>query len=92
MSEANLLAEIADMRIRLQEAEETIRAIRSGSVDAFLVEGAHGARVYTLQSADRPYRLLVEEMQQGALTLSSEGTIASAIVALRTWSAGRTSD
>ncbi len=76
MSDANLLAEIADMRIRLQEAEETIRAIRSGSVDAFLVEEAHGARVYTLQSADRPYRLLVEEMQQGALTLSSEGTIA----------------
>ena len=31
---------------------------------------------YTLQTADRPYRLLVEEMQQGVLTLSGDGTIA----------------
>ena len=45
-------------------------------MDAFVVEEPHGARVYTLQTADRPYRLLVEEMQQGALTLGDDGTIA----------------
>ena len=76
MTDAKLQAEIAEMRLRLQEAEETIRAIRSGAVDAFVVEEPHGARVYTLQSADRPYRLLVEEMQQGALTLRDDGAIA----------------
>ncbi len=76
MTDANRPAELAELRLRLEEAEETIRAIRSGAVDAFVVEVPHGARVYTLQSADRPYRLLVEEMQQGALTLREDGTIA----------------
>ena len=76
MTNTNEQTEIAELRLRLEEAEETIRAIRSGAVDAFVVEVPDGARVYTLETADRPYRLLVEEMQQGALTLSDNGTIA----------------
>ena len=76
MTDANQQAEIANLRLRLEEAEETLRAIRSGAVDAFVVEAPNGAQVYTLETADRPYRLLVEEMQQGALTLNSDGTIA----------------
>jgi PAS domain S-box-containing protein len=76
MADTNQQAEIARLRLRLEEAEETIRAIRNGAVDAFVVAESRGARVYTLQSADRPYRLLVEEMQQGALTLRDDGTIA----------------
>ena len=76
MTKSNELAEIADLQLRLEEAEETIRAIRSGTVDAFVVEVPNGARVYTLETADRPYRLLVEKMQQGAITLNMDGTIA----------------
>ena len=76
MADTNEQTEIAGLRLRLEEAEETIRAIRSGAVDAFVVEVPNGARVYTLETADRPYRLLVEEMQQGAITLSDNGTIA----------------
>ena len=76
MTDANQQTEIADLRLRLEEAEETIRAIRSGAVDAFVVEAPQGAKVYTLESADRPDRLLVEEMQQGALTLNNNGSIA----------------
>ena len=76
MTDTNDQTEIATLRLRLEEAEETIRAIRSGAVDAFVVEVPNGARVYTLETADRPYRLLVEEMQQGALTLSDNGSIA----------------
>lgn len=76
MTDINPRAEIDELRLRLEEAEDTIRAIRSGAVDAFVVEAPRGARVYTLQTADRPYRLLVEEMQQGALTLAENGTIA----------------
>lgn len=68
-------AELAVLRARLQRAEETIAAIRSGAVDAFVVNEASGKRVYTLEGADRPYRLLVEEMQQGAATLAADGTI-----------------
>ncbi len=74
--DARALADNADLRQRLEEAEEVIRAIRSGAVDAFVVEEAHGNRVYTLDSADRPYRLLVEQMQQGAVTLNADGAIA----------------
>ena len=76
MTDANLQEENADLRRRLEEAEEAIRAIRSGAVDAFVAAEAHGNRIYTLESADRPYRLLVEQMQQGAITLNADGAIA----------------
>ncbi len=75
MTAESLKTENEELRRRLEEAEETIRAIRSGAVDAFVVEEASGHRVYTLETADRPYRLLVEEMQQGAATLQADGTI-----------------
>src|ERR1700760_503095 len=60
---------------RLREAEETLAAIRAGEVDAVAVAGPAGQQVYTLENADRPYRVLVEQMQEGAVTLSENGTI-----------------
>ncbi len=63
------------LRSKLAEAEETLRAIRSGEVDALVVATATGHKIYTLQDADHSYRLFVEEMQEGAVTLSPEGTI-----------------
>lgn len=66
---------IAELERRLAEAEETLRAIGSGEVDAVLVQGPDGERVYTLDSADRPYRLMVERMQEGALTIGADRTI-----------------
>ena len=70
-----LVAENQDLRARLEEAEETLRAIRSGEVDALVVSGQGGEQVYTLKGADRPYRELIEDMNDGALTLSLDGTI-----------------
>ena len=67
--------EIEVLRRRLEEAEETIHAIRQGAVDAFLIEGGKGPKVYTLETADRPYRQLVEHMLQGALVLGPEGNV-----------------
>jgi len=67
----NLLLALMDTRMRLDEAEETLRAIRCHEVDALVV----GDQVYTLQSAERPYRILIEQMQEGALTVSAVGTI-----------------
>jgi PAS domain S-box-containing protein len=75
MADDELRAENRELRLRLEEAEETLRAIRRGDVDAFVVEEDDGHRVYTLQGADRPYRLLVEQMQQGAATLLADGSI-----------------
>jgi PAS domain S-box-containing protein len=64
------------LREKLREAEETLDAIRNGDVDAVVVSGADEIpRVYTLETADQTYRLLVEEMQEGALTLTRSGDI-----------------
>lgn len=67
--------EMEELRRRLEEAEETLRAIRSGEVDALVVAGTEGERVYTLHGAEQPYRILIESMQQGAVTLDGEGAI-----------------
>jgi two-component system, chemotaxis family, CheB/CheR fusion protein len=64
-----------ELRARLAEAEETLHAIRSGEVDALVVQGEHGIQVYTLKSVEEPYRILVEQMREGALTLTPDGTI-----------------
>ena len=61
------------LRARLLELEETLRAIRSGEVDALVVETAGEDQVFTLKSADQTYRLMVEQMQTGAAILSDDG-------------------
>ena len=63
------------LRLRLAEAEEMLRAIQQGEIDALVVEGAGGNQVYTLHSAEEPYRNLVEQMQEGAVVLTSRGDI-----------------
>ena len=67
---------IADLESRLQEAEDTLEAIRMGSVDALVMKDTHKRQqIYTLKSADYTYRVLIESMSQGALTISENGTI-----------------
>src|SRR4051812_1194599 len=63
------------LRARLAEAEEMLRAIRQGEIDALVVEGDRGNQVYTLHSADEPYRNLVEQMQDGAVVVTLAGDI-----------------
>ena len=70
-SAADPSAEVAQLRLRLAEAEAVLQSIRSGAVDAVMV----GDQVYTLTGAQEPYRLLAEQMSEGALTLSHEGFI-----------------
>jgi len=67
--------ELQDLRDRLSVAEETLQAIRQGEVDALVVSGPEGDQIFTLQSADEPYRLFVEQMQEGAATLTSDGML-----------------
>ena len=67
--------EVDELRERLAEAEELLRAIRHGEVDALLISEATGERVYTLRGADAPYRALVEQMQEGAATVTKGGAI-----------------
>ena len=69
-----ILEENQELRRRLEEAEQALRAIRAGEVDAVLVE-TDREQVFTLETADKPYRLLVEQMPQAAATLTVEGAI-----------------
>ncbi|MEN6448901.1 MAG: PAS domain S-box protein [Thermoguttaceae bacterium] len=70
-----LRARLAVRETELAEARETLRAIREGEVDALVVSTSDGQRIFTLQSADQAYQAIVEQMQEGALTLFGDGHI-----------------
>ncbi len=68
--------EIDSLRQRLEEAEELREAISLGKVDAFVVGSSEDSkRVLMLSGAYARYRQLVEDMQQGAVTVSRSGEI-----------------
>jgi len=67
--------DLVDLRVRLAEAEETLHAIRAGNVDAVVIAGEQGPRVFTLEGAEHAYRVLIESMNEGALTLTVDKTI-----------------
>ena len=70
-----LIERIRELQERLDEAEETLRALRSGEVDGLVASGPDGDRVYTLVGADESYRVMVQGMAEGALTLTLDGLI-----------------
>jgi len=72
---AALQEENQELRRRLEEAEETLRAIREGEVDAVVVTGSRGTQIFSLSGAESVYRLIVETMQEAALTVAPEGLI-----------------
>ena len=72
---AGAQAELAELRQRLADAEETLRAIRAGEVDALVISTPEGERIYTLQGAETAYRMMIEAMTEGAMTLSDDGTV-----------------
>ena len=74
-SHQDLLNEIKALRSRLEEAEETIRAIRNGEVDGFVVAQSDKLHTLMLKGADYPYHILVDSMGEGAVTLIPDGTI-----------------
>ncbi len=72
---ADLQSSHAALHARLAEAEETLGAIRRGEIDAILASTNDGEKVFTLRSAEYPYRAVVEQMQEGAVNLAADGTI-----------------
>jgi PAS domain S-box-containing protein len=70
-----LIIENDELRSRLAELEDALSAIRNGEVDAIMVSGSQGEQVYSVSSAETPYRTFIEEMSEGAVTLTKEGTI-----------------
>ncbi len=72
---AILTERLEELRARLEEPEEIVRAIRSGEVDALVVNDPRGEKIYSLRSPDRLYRNMVEEMKEGAAVLESTGLV-----------------
>ncbi|MGN8069911.1 ATP-binding protein [Mucilaginibacter sp. SG564] len=70
-----LLQQNEELRIQLEEANDTIDAIRNGQVDALIVKDADGHQLYTLKTADQTYRVFIEKMNEGAVTLNKDNTI-----------------
>lgn len=74
-TERDLIHEIEELQARLKEAEETLGAIKNGEVDTIVVSNSLGTHVYSLTGAEHPYRIIVENMNEGAVSLTPEGTI-----------------
>ncbi len=70
-----LAAENEALKERLLEAEQTIKAIRGGEVDALVISEAGEERIFTLKGADLGYRILVESINEGALVFALDDSI-----------------
>ncbi len=69
-------ADVEELQKRLEEAEETIEALRRGDVGAVVVgSGEEGSRTYALEGPDRPYRNIVETMNAGVVAIDEQGVI-----------------
>ncbi|MEI6677479.1 MAG: ATP-binding protein [Mariniphaga sp.] len=74
-TEKQLLLENEELRASLAEAKETLEAIRNGEVDAIIVSGLGGEKIFSISSAETPYRVIIEEMNEGAVVLSADGVV-----------------
>lgn len=72
---SELALENEELRARLAEAEEKLRAVLNREVDALVVPTEQGERIFTLQSAESIYRVLIEDLNEGAATVSPDGII-----------------
>lgn len=70
-----LISENEELKIQLAEANDTIEAIRTGQVDALIVNDGDGNQLFTLKTADQTYRVFIEKMNEGAVTINREGLI-----------------
>jgi two-component sensor histidine kinase len=62
-------AHVADLERRLAEAEDILRAIREGEVDALLVRGGQHDVVFHIGGGGESYRAFMEAMDAGAAAL-----------------------
>jgi len=74
-SVSELLAKIKELESRLEESESLNEAIRVGDVDAFAIRRDNTSEIYTLESSDYAYRILIEESGEGAINVTEEGLI-----------------
>ena len=71
----DLVQELEQTRIQLKEAKATIDAIRSGEVDALILDNEKDQGLFAIKRLNQTYCLFIEKMQEGAITISGEGII-----------------
>ena len=67
--------ELAELRLRLSEAEDTLRAIREGQVDALVIDTPDQAAIFTIEGEGESYRTFMEAMDIGAAAVDEAGRI-----------------
>ncbi|NNF18787.1 MAG: PAS domain-containing protein [Flavobacteriaceae bacterium] len=79
-SRDRLIERIQELEIRLEESNQLVNAIKSGEVDAFAINNKTNeeSEIFTLQSGDHAFRVLVEEIGEGALNVTEDGIISFA--------------
>ena len=71
----NLQLQIIDLQQQLTEANDTLEAIRTGQVDALIVHDGEAHQLFSLTSADHSYRVFIEKMNEGAVSLNKDHLI-----------------
>jgi PAS domain S-box-containing protein len=71
----DLKAQVKALQEELEEKTRTLEAIQGGEVDAIVISTSEGEKVFTLKGAEEPYRILFEQMNEGAVTISQDGEI-----------------
>ena len=70
-----LKAKIEALEAQLFESNSIIDAIRDGAIDALVLHKDGQPHIYSLESADYTYRILIEKFGEGALSISDDGLI-----------------
>lgn len=74
-SKEEMQRRINELEVKLEESEQLINAIKTGEVDAFAINNTSTSEIYTLQTGDYAYRVLIEEFGEGALNVTEDGLI-----------------
>ncbi len=75
LSKQEMKLKIDELELRLEESEQLVEAIKAGEVDAFAINNDNESEIYTLQSGDYAYRILIEKFGEGALNVTEDGLI-----------------
>jgi len=68
----DLKSEVEGLQQELAEKTQTIDAIHRSEVDAIVVSSNGQEQIFTLNGAEEPYRILFEQMNEGAVTVSQD--------------------
>ncbi|GEM_PF-4486264 len=67
---------IKDLQLKLAEKDEIIRAIQNGEVDVLVKKNPENKiNIIPLKGAELTYQILIESMNEGAVTFIKDGTI-----------------